>query len=155
MAIFDLSFGHKMLLLIWQFQAHLGRTTLVIAHRLSTVRTADYIVGLVGGQIVEQGTHDELMERGQLYYNLVTSQVSIVTVLTGQICIRISGIVRRIRQWKNQSWPYEKNRRTWGGPSFVIAFLVRHEISRWNYTNAIDESIVPNRLDNFLIRLVE
>ena len=53
----------------------MGRTTIVIAHRLSTVRTADYIVGVNGGQVVEQGTHEELMKLGKLYYNLATSQV--------------------------------------------------------------------------------
>jgi ATP-binding cassette subfamily B protein len=44
-----------------------GRTTLVIAHRLSTIRNADLIVVVDKGQVVEQGTHDQLVARGGLY----------------------------------------------------------------------------------------
>jgi len=47
-----------------------GRTVLVVAHRLSTVRNADSIVALDGGRVVEAGTHDELMARGGLYRHL-------------------------------------------------------------------------------------
>jgi ATP-binding cassette subfamily B protein len=47
-----------------------GRTAFIIAHRLSTIRDADLIVVLEHGRIVEQGTHDELVELGGLYRSL-------------------------------------------------------------------------------------
>ncbi|XP_025895193.1 phosphatidylcholine translocator ABCB4-like isoform X2 [Nothoprocta perdicaria] len=53
-----------------------GRTTLVIAHRLSTVRNADLIAAFENGVIREQGTHNELIEQKGVYYKLVNMQTS-------------------------------------------------------------------------------
>ena len=49
-----------------------GRTTFVIAHRLSTVRNSDCIIVLEQGRIVERGTHDQLIEEKGRYYQLYT-----------------------------------------------------------------------------------
>ena len=51
-----------------------GRTTFVIAHRLSTIRSADQILVLEGGEIVERGTHAELLARGGRYRQLYDKQ---------------------------------------------------------------------------------
>ncbi|MEP6574308.1 MAG: peptidase domain-containing ABC transporter, partial [Gemmatimonadota bacterium] len=54
-----------------------GRTSFVIAHRLSTVRDADVILVLEKGRLVETGTHDDLMNRQGLYYFLVSQQLGL------------------------------------------------------------------------------
>jgi ATP-binding cassette subfamily B protein len=53
-----------------------GRTALIIAHRLSTIRDADRILVINDGRIVEEGTHDQLMARGGLYWNLYQSRLA-------------------------------------------------------------------------------
>jgi ATP-binding cassette subfamily B protein len=55
-----------------------GRTTFVIAHRLSTVRNADQIIVLDHGRIVEQGSHDELLALRGRYYRLYEGDTSLL-----------------------------------------------------------------------------
>ena len=61
-------------------QAREGRTTIVIAHRLSTVRTADVIAAIQEGVVVEEGSHDDLMGTDGVYHQLVTLQVAFLVL---------------------------------------------------------------------------
>ena len=74
-----------------------GRTSFVIAHRLSTVRRADRIYVMDGGRIVEIGTHKELLARGGLYYNLYEMQFK------GQEAAPVEeGVLER---WRGEAMP--------------------------------------------------
>ena len=54
-----------------------GRTVIIVAHRLSTVKNADKIVVMDGGRIVETGTHASLVENKGAYFNLVRNQLEL------------------------------------------------------------------------------
>lgn len=54
-----------------------GRTSFIVAHRLSTIKEADVILVMKDGTVIEQGTHEELLVRKGFYYNLYNSQFSI------------------------------------------------------------------------------
>jgi ATP-binding cassette subfamily B protein len=53
-----------------------GRTTFVVAHRLSTLSRADRVIVLDHGRIVEMGTHAELMQKGGFYQEIVEMQIA-------------------------------------------------------------------------------
>ena len=61
-----------------------GRTAFVIAHRVSTVQNADLIVVLERGRLVEQGSHDALMQRRGLYYHLANQQLGVAGMMTSR-----------------------------------------------------------------------
>jgi len=52
-----------------------NRTTVIIAHRLSTVKNADLLYVLNKGKIIEQGTHQELLDKREYYYNLYSKNM--------------------------------------------------------------------------------
>ena len=54
-----------------------GRTSFIVAHRLSTIKEADLILVMKDGNIIEQGTHDSLLAKGGFYSNLYNSQFAI------------------------------------------------------------------------------
>lgn len=58
-------------------QFYKGKTVVVVAHRLSTVKHADQIVVLDSGRVVEIGTHDELVSKRGAYYELVKNQLEL------------------------------------------------------------------------------
>lgn len=72
--------------LVFCLQARQGQTTIIIACQFSTTLTADVIVGIVDGTVVEMGTHTELTEKKKPHYSHLTSQVLfIITAII--ICI--------------------------------------------------------------------
>jgi ATP-binding cassette subfamily B protein len=54
-----------------------GRTTLIVAHRLSTIRRADKILYIEAGRVVESGSHEELLARGSRYAALHAAQLTV------------------------------------------------------------------------------
>jgi ATP-binding cassette subfamily B protein len=54
-----------------------GRTSFVVAHRLSTIKESDVILVMKDGHIIEQGNHEELIKQQGFYYNLYNSQFAV------------------------------------------------------------------------------
>ncbi|HBM81635.1 MAG TPA: multidrug ABC transporter ATP-binding protein, partial [Clostridiaceae bacterium] len=58
-----------------------GRTSFIVAHRLSTIRNADRIMYIDYGRIVEEGTHDELMKKKGAYWKLYSEQYNLLEAI--------------------------------------------------------------------------
>ncbi len=86
--------------------ACVGRTTIMIAHRLSTVQNADLIIVLDQGHLAESGTHSELLENNGLYFNLVNAQSRALLPEVGKYRSRgQSSPSRRRKSWREKSLP--------------------------------------------------
>ncbi|XP_074856744.1 bile salt export pump [Carettochelys insculpta] len=75
-------------------KARLGHTAISIAHRLSTVKAADVIIGFEHGRAVERGTHEELLERKGVYFTLVTLQTQGDKALTETVVEKNNLVVK-------------------------------------------------------------
>ena len=90
-----------------------GRTTIVIAHRLSTIQNADKIVVMERGEIADQGTHEELLERGGIYADLYRLQFK-----DGKTLVDPEGVAAQLPQQAepeavDRSWLRRLARRFW------------------------------------------
>uniref|UniRef100_A0A672J142 ATP-binding cassette, sub-family B (MDR/TAP), member 4 n=1 Tax=Salarias fasciatus TaxID=181472 RepID=A0A672J142_SALFA len=101
-------------------KVRLGRTTLVVAHRLSTIRNADLIAGFQKGEIVEIGTHGELMKTKGVYHTLVTMQRSPLDKSMSE-----SGVFRR-KSARGSS----RRRKSTRGSSFAASEAGKEEKSK-------------------------
>lgn len=91
-----------------------GRTTITIAHRLSTIKDADNIVVMTKGRIVEQGTHDELLEKQGAYFNLVEAQkIAELKEMTGEEEAQIDAadeqLIRQTSELAEQARVFEED----------------------------------------------
>jgi ABC-type transport system involved in cytochrome bd biosynthesis fused ATPase/permease subunit len=78
-------------------QAGEGRTTIIIAHRLSTVKNADIIAAVSEGHVKEIGTHDELVAKGGLYHTLLKMQVRCQRVLLSHSTMTLYSPRKRLK----------------------------------------------------------
>uniref|UniRef100_A0A665UJT8 ATP-binding cassette, sub-family B (MDR/TAP), member 4 n=1 Tax=Echeneis naucrates TaxID=173247 RepID=A0A665UJT8_ECHNA len=112
-------------------KVRLGRTTIVVAHRLSTIRNADLIAGFQKGKVVELGTHSELMEKQGVYHTLVTMQVRYTHNYAGHKFNRVSvdEIHQRLFHVRDSGFFLQEE----NVPPVSFLKVMRLNISEWPY----------------------
>uniref|UniRef100_A0A672QJF7 ATP-binding cassette sub-family B member 5 n=1 Tax=Sinocyclocheilus grahami TaxID=75366 RepID=A0A672QJF7_SINGR len=114
-------------------KVRLGRTTIIVAHRLSTIRNADVIAGFQNGEIVELGTHDELMERKGIYHSLVTMQVrnpqcnTCTHTNTHELCLQLGHTKSYKKSYKSNGFSHEK------APNVSFLTVLKLNKPEWPY----------------------
>ncbi|CAE6495501.1 unnamed protein product [Rhizoctonia solani] len=98
----DAETEQRLMAAIHEEQVQSGMTTILIAHRLSSIQNADRIIAMAGGRVVEQGTYDELMELGGVFNTLVKHQASAGPLTSGSE-IRVPAAIRQQEQKRSTS----------------------------------------------------
>uniref|UniRef100_A0A668ALR7 ATP-binding cassette, sub-family B (MDR/TAP), member 11a n=1 Tax=Myripristis murdjan TaxID=586833 RepID=A0A668ALR7_9TELE len=120
-------------------KVQMGRTTISVAHRLSTIKNAEVIVGFEHGQAVERGTHSELLERQGIYFTLVTLQkdgTSKVAESTENLMKKIFPQKRGISATdliKGKSISHEKIHKLSDTPPAAMTRILKYNQKEWPY----------------------
>uniref|UniRef100_A0A8D3E5A2 ATP-binding cassette, sub-family B (MDR/TAP), member 4 n=1 Tax=Scophthalmus maximus TaxID=52904 RepID=A0A8D3E5A2_SCOMX len=105
-------------------KVRLGRTTIVVAHRLSTIRNVDVIAGFQKGEIAEVGTHSQLMEKHGIYHTLVTTQTFQKAEAGEEAQCEPSAEEKSpLVKSLSESTPYRRN----GGQTFFFEYLPKEK----------------------------
>uniref|UniRef100_A0A669Q5T1 Bile salt export pump n=1 Tax=Phasianus colchicus TaxID=9054 RepID=A0A669Q5T1_PHACC len=111
-------------------KAHLGRTAISIAHRLSAVKAADVIIGFEHGRAVERGTHEELLKRKGVYFMLVTLQSKGETALTENKVVEPS--LEKVQSFRRGSYRESAEEEEDVKP-VPFARILKYNASEWPY----------------------
>ncbi|KAL1807300.1 hypothetical protein ACET3Z_030368 [Daucus carota] len=126
-------------------QASVGRTTIIIAHRLTTIRKADVIVVLQSGKVIESGSHDKLMQsnggEGGAYFNMVQMQQSATQDMTSTSSNH--GIYRRTSNTPSPRTPISVRSSWHNSPaspfSQEISMSMAHSVQAYTYRDSDSE----------------
>ncbi|XP_074538680.1 ATP-dependent translocase ABCB1 [Halichoeres trimaculatus] len=124
-------------------KVRLGRTTIVVAHRLSTIRNADVIAGFQKGVIVELGTHSKLMEQQGVYHTLVTMQTFQKEEEAAQEAEGHLSGDEKSPLVKSVSQSSLLRRKSTRGSSFAHSEGDKEELEKFKADNQIDDENIP------------
>ncbi|KAG6252487.1 hypothetical protein E4U49_007718 [Claviceps purpurea] len=126
-----------------------GRTTITIAHRLSTIRDAHNIVVMSGGRIMEQGSHDELLEKQGAYYKLVSAQnIAAAEELTAEETERINEEEEKlIKRMSNMA--STKDGHFTADPDDNIADKMQRSTTRQSVSSMALQKVIPEKENKY------